>query len=171
MNKKVLSISTVLILLACGYIAAGPHIAVHNIKTGFINKDSVKLSENIDFQSLRQNLKDQINASMLSMAAEQSQDNPFGSLATGIATMMTDKIIDSFISPGGMAAFMTGKKLDDENSQATDYDNIFKNSRYTYDSLDHFSLWIKNDEGLETRIVLKRDALDWKLVNIVTPYI
>ena len=57
MNKVTLLISSTLLLLF-GYIAAGPYIAIHNIKTGFITKDSVKLSENIDFSALRQNLKD-----------------------------------------------------------------------------------------------------------------
>jgi hypothetical protein len=30
-------------------------------------------------------------------------------------------------------------------------------------------VWVPNDTGGETRFVLKRDGLSWKLVNIVIP--
>ena len=45
----------------------------------------------------------------------------------------------------------------------------FQHARYRYDSLSRFSVWVPSDNGQETRFVLQRDGLSWKLVNVILP--
>ena len=153
----------------CGYVAAKPYLTIDAIKTGFINNDSVKLSEHIDYPALRQNLKDQISTTMMQQVAESSKDNPMATFATGIATMMVDKVIESMITPGGMASIISGKSKDDNDKP--DHQQMFKNARFTYDSIDHFSVWIPVKDSNDARLVLQRNGIDWKLVNIIIPQI
>ena len=171
--KKIVWIAGVILVLIVGYVAAGPYLTVSEIKTGIVEKDSEKLSENIEFPTLRQNMKEQFNAAMMKNAATELKNNPFAALAAGLATKMVDGIVDSFVTPSGLAALMEGKKPSKGgnvgNTPSPKKNDLFKNARYSYDSISKFSIWVPNDKGEETRFVLKRDGFSWKLVNLVVP--
>lgn len=173
--KKIILLAGVIILLVVGYVAAGPYLTVSAIKTGIVEKDSEKLSENIDFKALRQNLKDQLNVEILKNAATGMKGNPFAALAAGFATKMVDGMVDSFVTPSGLASVMEGKKLhknqgkNNTDSSALKKDELFKNASFSYDSISKFSIYVPDQDGKETRFILKRDGLSWKLVNIMLP--
>lgn len=174
MKRTLQIVLFVLIMIAC-YVAAGPYLTVSAIKTGVINKDSVKLSQNIEFHSLRQNVKDQFNAVMIESATKHADDNPFAALAVGLATTMTDRIVDSLITPNGMTTMLQGKLKDKDDRERIDQpvkkEDLFKNARYSYDSINTFSVWVPVEDKEEVRMVLQRDMLTWKLVNIIIPTI
>ncbi len=171
--KKVLGPVVILLALVVGYAAAGPYLTVSAIKRGLAEQDAEKLSENIEFPTLRQNLKEQLNAAMLKNAATELKDNPFAALAAGLASKMTEGIVDSFVTPSGLATLMEGKKptpkTHSDESTPPQEDDLFKNARYTYDSISRFSIWVPNDTGEETRFVLQREGVTWKLVNLIIP--
>jgi hypothetical protein len=172
MNKYLLIIGLVLVIVV-GYVAAGPYLTISAIKTSIVEQDSEKLSENIDFPNLRQNLKNQLNAVMMKSAVTELKDNPFATLAVGFATKMVDGMVDSFVTPSGLAAIMEGKKPSkkgsEENITPPKKENLFKNARTTYVSKSKFAVWVPNDQGEEAIFILQRDGLSWKLVNIVIP--
>ena len=173
MNKYTWIVSIFLLLLA-GYVAAGPYITVSEIKSGIVDQDSERLSENIDFPSLRQNLKEQLNAMLMKDAVTELDDNPFGALAIGLASKFMDGMVDTFVTPSGLATMMQGNKPD-QSSQGSDTstqpkkEDLFKDATYSYDSLDKCSVWVHNEDGDKVRFVLKREGVSWKLVNIVLP--
>jgi hypothetical protein len=69
--KKIIWVAGVILALVVGYVAAGPYLTVSAIKTGIVENDSEKLSENIEFPTLRQNMKEQLNTKMMkNMATE-----------------------------------------------------------------------------------------------------
>lgn len=155
------------------FVAAGPYITISAIKSGVAEQDTEKLSENIDFPILRQNLKDQLNMVMMKKAQTELKDNPFAALAAGFATKFVDGMVETFVTPVGIAAMMEGKKpsksVAAQGSTSPNRDDLFKNTRTSYDSFSKFSIWVANDSGEETRFVLQRNGLDWRLVNIVIP--
>ncbi len=171
--KKVVWPIVIILVLVVGYVAAGPYLTVSAIKSGIVEQDSEKLSENIEFPTLRQNLKEQLNAAMMKNAATELKDNPFAALAAGLATKMVDGIVDSFVTPSGLAAIMEGKKPSkNDGTEITTppkKDDLFKNARFSYDSISQFSIWVPNDKGEEARFVLRRDGFSWKLVNLFIP--
>lgn len=171
--KKIAWIAGIILALVVGYVAAGPYLTVSAIKAGIIEQDSEKLSENIEFPTLRQNLKDQLNTVMMKNAATELKDNPFAALAAGLATKMVDGIVDSFATPSGLAALMEGKKPSQNDGTESEAlpkkDDLFKNARFIYDSIKQFSIWVPNNRGEEARFVLQRDGLSWKLVNLIIP--
>ena len=165
------------IIVIIGVIAATPFFTVSNIKTAIIEKDSEKLSANVDFPVFRQNLKKQFNTAMMKNVSAEFQNNPFAAIAAGFATNMVDGVVDSFITPSGLATLMEGKKPSLSRSRRrnpskaaqANRDDLFKNARYSYDSLNRFSIYVPTDTGDEIRFILHRDGLSWKLVDMVVP--
>lgn len=173
--KKVLLGFVLLGLILAGYVAAGPYIAVAAIKDGIADNDADKLAENIDFPVLRQNIKDQLNASAKAESDMSSENNIFSALMSGFKAKLIDNMVDSIITPEGLANLMAGKKsLSDTSSTSSGparerKDDVFKDARFTYDSLDSFSIWVPNTKNGEMRLVLQRRGLSWKLVNMTLP--
>ena len=169
---------TLLAVAVCGYTAAGPLITLHGMKVGIRERDSEKLSEYIDFLTLRMNLKEQVNAVVMKEAATQMKENPFAALGIAVASKVAESLVESAVTPAGLANLMEGKKplaptaapsaaTDIAPSAKTGQGEPFKSARYTYDSTERFSVWVKDDKGEEIRFVLTRNWLSWKLTNII----
>jgi len=165
-----------------GYIGVGPFLAMSGIKSGIETKDSVMLSEHIDFQSLRQNLKDQFNAKMIMDLQSKEKNNPFGALAAGFASKLVDGIVDGMVTPAGLAQMISGKapsKPGEAPSQkegekvmpgkSAEKKELFENARFGFDSTSKFSIWVPTKKEEEVRFLLVRNGLDWKLSNIIIP--
>ncbi len=170
--KKAILIGVVIMALIVGYIAAGPYLTVTAIQASIAENDSEKLSKNIEFPVLRQNLKEQLNSALMKNTATEVNNNPFTVLTTGLATKMIDGIVDSFVTPSGLATLMSGGKpsnFDSENASLPEKDDLFKNSRFSYDSTNKFSIWVPDNMGREIRFVLHRGGFSWKLANLVIP--
>jgi len=157
------------------YVAAGPFITIHQIKSGVQTSDTEKLSDNVDFAALRENIKEQLNAKVTHSAATEFKNNPFEALALAFSTKLIDGAVDAFVTPSGLAKLMEGKKpslsltSSDEqtdNKEAQPFKNVTK---YSIDSINKFSAWVESADGKNLRFVFTRDGLDWKLTNVVLP--
>ena len=176
MKKAIWAVGIVFIVII-GFIAATPFFTVSSIKTAIVEKDSEQLSENVDFPVFRQNLKKQFNTAMMKNVSAEFQNNPFAAIAAGFATNMVDGVVDSFITPSGLAMLMEGKKpylsrsrrRNPSNTDQANRDDLFKDARYSYDSLNRFSIYVPSDTGEEIRFILQRDGLSWKLVDMIVP--
>jgi hypothetical protein len=174
--KKLVLLMIAAIICFIGYFYASPYITIYKIKKGIIEQDSEKLSENIDFPVLRQNLKEQFNAQMMKKVATELKDNPFGAMGMAIASKLVDGLVDIFVTPSSLAILMEGKKPDRESDTKSikptgDKDRKpFRNARYSFDSTNKFSIRVPAENGGEIRFVLTRSGLSWKLSNIVIPF-
>ncbi|MEN8213353.1 MAG: DUF2939 domain-containing protein [Pseudomonadota bacterium] len=176
--KKAIWIISAIIIAFIGYGAASPFITISNIKTAVVEQDPQKLSDNIDFQILRQNVKNQVNSAMLKYSPAELQGNPFAVIAAGFATNIVEGAIDSFVTPSGLAMLMEGRRPpmrgsgagNTSNRDHVKRDDLFKNARYSYDSFSRFSIWVPTDTRGGVRFILQRDGLSWKLVDMVMPF-
>ena len=114
MKKNILIVG--LLLAVIGYIAVGPYITISAIKDGIVEKDPEKLSDNIDFPALRQNMKDQLSANIAQNTVAKLKDNPLEALASVFASTLIDGIVDSYFTPHGLAKIVEGKKVDVQKS-------------------------------------------------------
>jgi Protein of unknown function (DUF2939)/zinc-ribbon domain len=169
-----------LILLAVvGYIAFGPFITVHEIKSGLEDQDSGRLAAYVDFPRLRANLKAQLNAIVMRQAATESRENPFGAPGMALGSKLVDSMIDSFVIPSGLKNLAAGQAVPAEQTADSESSNhtsarehtpqLFHEARYRYDSLSNFSVWVGSRGPDQVRFVLSREGLLWKLTNIVVP--
>jgi hypothetical protein len=88
---------------------------------------------------------------------------------------MVDGVVDSFVTPAGLASLMGGEKPSNQASGGTETggprekDELFQNAEYGYDSLSKFSAWVPTDDGKEIRFILQRDGLSRRLVKVALP--
>ncbi|WP_171047493.1 DUF2939 domain-containing protein [Candidatus Accumulibacter phosphatis] len=171
--KKTIGITGFLLVSMIGYVAAGPFLTLHAIRSDLVDQDSDALAEHIDFPVLRRNLKEQINTQMMGKT-EILKDHPLNILAMGVATQMADRFVDLLVTPDHLVQIIEGKKRL-QNAPVSQEERIarkqklFKNARTTYDSFSRFSVWIPNDQGEDIRLVFARSGLSWKLVNLIAP--
>ncbi len=173
--KKIVVLIIILAVAITGYFAAGPFITIHKIKSGIINQDTEKISAQVDFPVLRNNLKEQFNAIIMQKTKADLEGNPFASLGVAFAKKLIDSMVDAFITPTALTDLLGGKRPEKRNStegtKETDKKKPepFKDARYTYDSLNKFSAWVKIDKDEEHRFIFTRNGLTWKLSNIQLP--
>lgn len=185
MKKAIISVVVIAALALIGYVAAGPFLAMKGIAEGIAKKDSEKLSSHVDFPLLRQNLKEQMNAAMMKNMKDDLKENPFSGLAMAFMPKLIDTMVDGYVTPSGLAAMMSGEKPDIDNpmehgkkeqeesakpEKPKDVAKMFEDAKIGFDSLSQFSIAVKSKENDdEVKMVLTRDALEWKLSNILIP--
>ena len=166
----------VLAALAAAYVVAAPYWTVHQMKSAAQRRDGEALAEYIDFPSVRQSLKDQLNALYLKGMAddEKMADNPFATLGAAFAGVMVDRIVDAYVTPAGLAQLMAGEKPEfesdprDEAPEKSQREPL-ANASMSYESFDKFTVRIVNADGKEAKFVLRRRGFGWKLTEIIVP--
>ncbi|MGB1342214.1 MAG: DUF2939 domain-containing protein [Pseudomonadales bacterium] len=159
------------------YIGAGPFMTLNSIKASIETSDSVQLAEDIDFPAVRQNIKEQLSTALATEAASELSDNPFAALAVAFSDKLVEGLLDTFVTPTGITSLLSGENpFSDEpeievreEDQQQQLAELWENSRFTYESTDRFSIWVKSENRAEVRVVLKRDGFKWRLTNIVLP--
>lgn len=155
------------------YVAAAPYITVYQLKSAAESRDGEALSERIDFPSVRQSLKDQINAMfMKEITKDGMKDNPFAALGAAFAGVMVDKMVDAFVTPAGITQLMSGEKpktTEGEESASNSVRKPLSDASMSYESLDKFVVKVKGNSGEEGKFVLRRRGFGWKLTEIIIP--
>lgn len=172
--KKFLYLAIGLIIIIAIYLYASPYLALNSIKKAAQAGDADTLSEYIDFPSVKQGLKDQINAQIMKEVTKEDTDG-FEALGAMLATAMINPIVDSIVTPEGVAMMVQGQKPDldgdvvqqttDEQSDETELD--YKTKYITYKS---FKVSLSDpDDGNAVDIIMRRDGLSWKVNRINLP--
>ncbi len=159
------------------YVAAVPYITVHQMKSAAENHDGEALSEYIEFPSVRQSLKDQMNVMFAKKMAEDDKmkDNPFAALGAAFAGVFVDKMVDAYVTPAGITQLMAGEKPQPhagrgEESSSGDDREPLADASMSYESFDKFVVRVKdNNKSAEGKFILRRRGLDWKLTEIIVP--
>ena len=106
------------------YVVAAPYITVHQMREAAKRRDGESLSEYIDFPSVRQSFKDQLNAKFAKAVSEDKEmsDSAFAPLGMAFAGVVIDKMIDVYVTPAGITQLMAGESLvpDAEHKPARD---------------------------------------------------
>ena len=177
MNKKILGSIVVLVIAIVGYLYASPYLVLNSIKTAAQNGESEKVSQYIDYPSVRQSFKDQMNAVMAKELMKQDNDG-FAALGAMFAATMVDKMIDGFVTPEGMTLMLQGKDLKQSAQQSigvqdsSNQENEEPKPEYEagYTSLNDFEVVIKDqDQSKEVKVLMVRDGLSWKIHKIAVP--
>ena len=172
--KKFVYLAIGLIVIIAIYLYASPYLALNNIKKAAQAGDADTLSEYIDFPSVKQGLKDQINAQIMKEVTQEDTDG-FEALGAMLATAMIDKAVDGIVTPDGVAMMVQGQKpdLNGDAVEQTDVEQAdeskldYKTNYITYKS---FKVSLSNpdyEDNLD--IIMHRDGLSWKVNRINLP--
>ena len=141
-------------ILFGGYGLVGPFAMLSAIKSGLAEQDMEKLSENIDFPTLRRNLREQFMAAASKKSGTEIEGKPRAGLAAGYASRV-DAMLDTNVTPAGLASLL--KFMESRDAQLL------------YDSPTTFSVRVPSKKNGKLRFILKRQGLSWRLVNVVIP--
>lgn len=158
------------------YVVAAPYITVHQMKSAAEARDGEALSEHIEFPSVRQSLKDQMNAMFAKKLTkdEEMKNNPFAALGAMFAGVIVDKMVDAYVTPAGITQLMAGEKPQrgtgqSESGTRTSDRKPLSDASMRYVSLDKFVVKVKGEDNRETKFVLRRRGISWKLTDIIIP--
>jgi hypothetical protein len=150
-----------------------PHLAVSGMKSAAEAKDAAKLSDYVNFPSLKESLKASFNAKLGSEVAKEKDGNPFAALGAAMAAAFINPMIDALVTPESLAMMMKGEKPQPaekaEQTKPTDSD---ADTSMSYESFDRFVVTVKKrgstDEPLG--LVFNRDGMfSWKLSALRLP--
>lgn len=167
---KILKITAVvaIIALAIAYIAS-PYAAASGFSNALANYDANEASEYIDYPSVRQKIKDDMNAEIASMAIEES-DNPFAAAGAAFAGGLMTQMIDGFVTPAGLEkALAKAQKEQGGNTSKLDYET-------EYAGMNRFLVRLTqkaNGEQAEDPLVLvfeRQGLFSWKLIEVDLPF-
>ncbi len=178
--KKSLVIGLLLaaIIGVASYVAAGPYLAIHGIRTALAEQDSGRLQKHVDFPALRVNLRAQVEDALARRAGTDVASNPFGAAALSIANSLLGRGVDTLVTPMGIAAILEGRATwkraigetvgGDTYAPAVPTDPL-KEATHRYESLSRFTATILDAEGDPVVFVFTRQGLRWRLTDIRLP--
>lgn len=176
MLKRMAMFSLLVLALLVGAGVAGPYLTLYQLRTAIQEQDPERLADQVDFPTLRSNLKDQINA-RTAQAIPQLRDSPLSALALGLTTQLADHAVDALITPPGLASLMAGYGPRPATVPPADPDapgtappaDPFRDARTRFDSPNRFSVQARTHQGDLIHFVLSRHGLKWRLSNILLP--
>ena len=106
-KSAIIAIMSVIIVGLVGIYFGSPYLAARNLKNAAIEADPDELETSVDFPSVRESLKSQLNVAMMTEMQNdpEMKDNPFAGLGA-----MVDRMIDAYVTPDGLAAMVRGQK-------------------------------------------------------------
>lgn len=168
----------VAVLFAAAY-GASPYWTVRSIRSAAQERDSDRLSTFIDFPSVRESVKSQLMAKFAEEMSKE-QDNPFASLGQAMAAGLVGPMVDSLITPEGLARLLDTGKVQGAESAGTLQQASATQSGPSpepvvtsgYKSLDMFTIEIVAPDATDkpVRFIFARHGLfSWKLTRIWFP--
>lgn len=162
-----ISIASAILILIILYIWLGPVISLNAIIHAAADKDSERLKELVDFPLMRENLKEQLNAQVTKSLMKDMQDNPFAAMLSGMAGTISDRIIDSIVTPAGLLGLARIDK--DEKAKNCNIATIYSRVSYSFDSSSRSTVSLKDQGEKSAKLMFVRNGINWRLVNIIIP--
>lgn len=159
----------VLFALACG---ASPYVAARGFLAAAKQGDEEKLRGSVDFPAVRADLKPQLSAAVATRMEHDPamRGNPLAGLGKILMPSILDRMIDSVVTPEGIAALVRAGKVghakpESAPSQRVDYD-------FRYIALNRFDVTVRRRDavGDPVHFVFERHGLfTWRLIRIALP--
>lgn len=164
-------------LLALGaYVAAGPYLTIRAIQQAVQEDDPRALARQVDFPVLRDSLKLQLDDYLVRSAGAGAQGSAFGQLGLRIASGVAGGVVDTMVTPLGLAAMMEGRhvwrRIDvraPPRAAGEPAPKPLQDAVHRYESPSRFTATVHDDAGRPVVFVLTRDGLRWRLSDIRLP--
>ena len=169
--RKWIAIAAALLLIAGGIYLGSPYYAIYSLRNAALEADTDKLEAGVDFPAVRESLKSQMSAAMMTKMQNDSEmrNNPFAGLGAMMMPAIIDRMVDSFVTPDGIAAMMRGQKPTDRTTAQANPDI---ESRTEYVNLDRFRVRLHNkklNEDGPSFLLERRGFATWKLIRLELP--
>jgi hypothetical protein len=94
---------------------ASPYYAFWRFTVALRAHDPAELNERVDFPSLRKSMKQQLNAKIGSLRPQNpKRQKTFDTLADAFGSRVVDSLVDAYLTPEGLAAFLANPRVPGE---------------------------------------------------------
>jgi hypothetical protein len=200
-KKKGLLIFLLLIFLMV--VGAGlyfhPYLAFYNVQTAVDSRNAQKLSEWVDYSSLHQGIKSQLDVQWSEVSTSQISNTPYAKSAEPAGRAQVDKMVDALITPEAVMGFAkgeaaligswaegrskvpaTGDTMEDPwaglaldmesvNKVLDSVNGVLAQGELHYTGMSSFVATIKADSGESFDFIYEREGIGWKLSGITLP--
>jgi hypothetical protein len=147
-----------------------PRLAVKRLQDAAEAGDREALAQLVDFPSVRASVKEEVRSAMADQIDSEG-DNPLARFGAALAGMMVDPLVDSFVTPGGIAAAVRGERPSVGKEGRERAEKAARDVEVTrgYEGVDTYVLHFRDkDDGRERMaLVMRREGLaEWKLSAI-----
>ncbi|HEY4583596.1 MAG TPA: DUF2939 domain-containing protein [Lysobacter sp.] len=166
-------------LLAVGYVAASPYLAVRAMRDAAMAGDAAGVAAHVDFPAVKESLKANLAASMMKSAGHDGDENPMAGAGAMFAMALVGPMIDAMVSPDGLAALMKHGALPkpamfgpEDAPPAEPTAQARPDARMRYRDLNTFVVTLGDDAGSDAPVglVFRRHGLTgWKLTSLDLP--
>jgi Protein of unknown function (DUF2939) len=163
-KKIIIAVSVGVTAIVSGGLYFLPYQTLSNLKTATANRDADALAAEIDFPSLRTNIKVQVKQQIARL-----EPSTIPEPARTKAQENVDLRVDKVFTPEGLDQLMQDKipgvKID---TSTLEQDISGSEINMGYESLDRFVVHIQDkvDRAKQVSLVLKRSGLAWKLSDV-----
>jgi len=177
-NMKAIGLaSTAILVLGVAWLYFSPYLAVNAVKRAAIEGNAEDLREYIDLPAVRESLKDAIRSEMTKEMAKsktENVDNPFAALGMVVAEAMIGPMIDTLVSPAGIAKLLEGRSAElaknDSGTAKPAGGAPQPDVKMRYEGLGKFVVQVRGANEEDVGFVFRREGLySWKLVAIRPP--
>ncbi len=181
-SQKQNTIIGVGIALIVASVLGSPYWAVSQIKSAAKHNDAKALAEYIDFPSVKDSLKSQINGMLVKEVAKKGQSDGLEALGAAMATAFVGPMIDAFVTPETLTLMMQGKSVKlgetpaqqqaDTSSEYSSTEDDSTNVEMGYESYSRFNIQVsdKAEPNKKVSFTLKREGLwSWKVATLTMP--
>jgi|GEM_PF-1029658 len=164
--------SVLIIIAGLGWVVGSPYYVAYNMKLAADSQNSDKLASYVDFPQLQANAKQQLDSTIA--AQSQGQNPMIAVLGQGLGSLLSDKIIESTITPAGLSELLRGANKVTVKTQSGDQQPTAPQSQPTpnndvsfgYKAWDKFTIDIENQTSRLTQLILTRQGVTWKLTDV-----
>jgi len=170
-SSKLVVIGASLAAAVAVWLFASPYMVLSNIKDAAQARDGEKLVKYVEFEPLRQSMKEQIKASMAAdLATTADANNPLTAFGAGLGLMFVDNIVDAMVTPSGLIQLINGEDPMSEAEQKKADRNSLNSADYGYAGISTFKVTITDPKSKdETHVMLRRKGFSWAIYDIKMP--
>ena len=186
MGKKIaiVMVSVIIVLGGVGFYCT-PYLAYRNMRIAAENKDTEALNSYVDFPSLKESLKANLNDKIARDSGGKGEGDAMDKLGAAIASAFINPMIDAFVTPEGLAMIVRGsipdRKRSKRSSENKSEDSSEKKSSHKdsgteasmhYENFNSFVVAFKEKGSTEDQVhlVYKRHGfISWKLSAMKLP--
>ncbi|MDT8364523.1 MAG: DUF2939 domain-containing protein [Nitrosomonas sp.] len=174
MNRKMRYLIIAVFIASSVWFYFTPHMAVSKIESAIEAKDTARLSEYISYPELKESLKAEFNTTLSTTAGQKINTDPFNALGAALVAGFVDPMIDTLVTPEGLAMMMKGNvsrnnKHTSASSNPSDTD--IQISTF-YEDFNHFIVVASplDAPNEPVKLVFNRHGLfSWKLSSVRLP--
>lgn len=162
--RKIVAALLVLLLAAAAWWYASPIWTLHAMQAAAKDHDATRLSAHVDYPALREDLKGDLGAYVMSESAKA----PAGAWNLGAALAMAflGPVLDAVVTPQGVAAMLAQQDKDPKAAKPVPV-STGDHPVIERDGLDTFR--VHGKDAAKGALVFRRHGLGWKLAGVDLP--